>query len=141
MADYQKRLQPLMSGSSLGYNGFSDDSSGPSSPAIADVDKISVNSQDVGVDGSTVAELLKQLKAHDYETGTSASRGANSKTDVLEEGDVASLDGDASTRDARKGEKTLETYRMVNEVYVYLPLCHFSCLCDVGMAVTLVLEF
>lgn len=37
MADYQKRLQPLLSGNSPGNNSFSD-SSRPSSPAIADVD-------------------------------------------------------------------------------------------------------
>ncbi|KFY95929.1 hypothetical protein V498_03007 [Pseudogymnoascus sp. VKM F-4517 (FW-2822)] len=38
MADYQERLQPLLSGNSPGNNSFSDDSSSPSSPAIADVD-------------------------------------------------------------------------------------------------------
>ncbi|KFY30560.1 hypothetical protein V493_01833 [Pseudogymnoascus sp. VKM F-4281 (FW-2241)] len=77
MADYPKHLKSILSS---GYNGSSDDSSGPSLPAIAEVDKISVDSQGVGVDGSTAAEPLKQLKAHYYE---GASRGAHSKTDVL----------------------------------------------------------
>lgn len=66
-----------------------------------------------------------KLLTRDYETGTSASSAPNSKTDVLGEGDFASpkvdappppLDGDASARDAKKGEATLETYRMVNPV-------------------------
>lgn len=59
MADYRRRLEFLLSGNPPGS---SDDSSGPSSPAIADVDKISVDSQDVGVNHLTVDELLSQLK-------------------------------------------------------------------------------